>query len=420
MLKSNILKKLYILLTIVFVCSITFNSNQILAEEKGKEASIYKPTEKTTGLVKNPAMGWVLYLDAFNQMTNDDMPDINKGVFDADLFWNAFDESGATDKASIFYIRAPWSYFEPKEGKYAWDHDSNYKKLINHALENNIKLSFRVYMDSQDSFQQATPDYVKEAGAKGYNNTFWTPYINDEVFLEKFTRFIEAFGEEYNDPSKVDFVDGMGLGHWGEGHGIRSDNSQPGNVNTSVKIITETYRNAFANVLLGPQQGGALANQAEDLVKSNKYDILRRDSFGMAQYFNQDDIDYYVDKLLNEGIPLFAENGWNYFAHDFEKYMNENGAPFSNIRDMLEASLSDALAARANTFDFRVPEDAIEWMKNEDLVDEFVDKGGYRFVPTALEFPTSITTNDYLTVKSNWKNTGIGKMPNNRPAWDYK
>src|SRR5699024_3841136 len=115
-----------------------------------------------------------------------------------------------------------------------------------------------------------------------------------------------------------------------------------------------------------------------------------------------------------------AENGWNYFAHDFEKYMNENGAPFSNIRDMLEASLSDALAARANTFDFRVPEDAIEWMKNEDLVDEFVDKGGYRFVPTALEFPTSITTNDYLTVKSNWKNTGIGKMPNNRPAWDYK
>src|SRR5699024_11470469 len=67
------------------------------------------------------------------------------------------------------------------------------------------------YMDSQDSFQQATPDYVKEAGAKGYNNTFWTPYINDEVFLEKFTRFIEAFGEEYNDPSKVDFVDGMGL-----------------------------------------------------------------------------------------------------------------------------------------------------------------------------------------------------------------
>ncbi|CQR45955.1 bifunctional 2',3'-cyclic nucleotide 2'-phosphodiesterase/3'-nucleotidase precursor protein [Paraliobacillus sp. PM-2] len=414
--KKNINKTLYLLLSMVIVLAVSILPNS----SEAAETNTYYPTEKTTGVVKNPAMGWVLYLDAFGQMTNGDMPDINKGVFDAELFWNAFDTSGATDKASIFYIRAPWSFFEPEEGKYAWDHDPNYKKLINHALENDLNLAFRVYIDSQDSYQQATPEYVKTAGAKGYTNTFWTPYVNDQVFLDKLTKFIAAFGEEYDDPAKVDFIDGMGLGAWGEGHNIQVDSSQPGNVNTAVETITTAYRNAFHHVLLGPQQGGALASHAEDLVLSNEYDILRRDSFGMPMYFTQTDVDYYVGKLLNEGIPLYAENGWNYFAHDFEGYMNRNGNPFSTIRSMLEASLGDALAARANTFDFRVPEDAQEWMKNEDLVDEFIDKGGYRFVPVSLTAPTSVESNNYFVVESNWKNTGIGKIPNNRPAWDYK
>src|SRR5699024_6087318 len=118
--------------------------------------------------------------------------------------------------------------------------------------------SFRVVMDSQDGYQQGTPEYVKKSGAKGYLNTFWNPYINDEIFLEKFTKFIDAFGKKYNDPSKVDFIDAMGIGAWGEGHNIQSDESQPGDVNTSAEIIANVYRIAFDKVLLGGQQGGAL------------------------------------------------------------------------------------------------------------------------------------------------------------------
>lgn len=201
-----------------------------------EESYTYQPEEKETGLVKNPAMGWVLYLDAFNQMINDDMPDINKGVFHPEEFWQAFDESGATEKASIFYVRAPWSFFEPEEGEYAWnDENSNYYKLIDHALNNDLKLAFRVYVDSQDSYTQATPEYVKNAGAKGVIKDHWTPYVNDKVFLEKFTKFIEAFGAEYDDPDKVDFIDGMGLGNWGEGHQIPHDSTQTGTIYTATK-----------------------------------------------------------------------------------------------------------------------------------------------------------------------------------------
>ncbi|WP_062106353.1 FIMAH domain-containing protein [Bacillus niameyensis] len=359
-------------------------------------------------------------------MVDDNIPDINKCVMDPPLFWESFDHSGATEKASIFYLRAPWSFFEPEEGQFAWDDpSSNYYALVQGALDRGLKLSFRVYMDSQNSWQQVTPQYVIDAGAKGYNNngyheTLWTPYINDAVFLDKFTKFIAAFGEKYNDPSKVDFVDAMGLGAWGEGHNIRQDSSQPGNVNTSVKTIATAYEKAFDKVLKGGQQGGALANISESLVDSNHYDIFRRDSFGMPQYFGESDKAYYVNRMLGLGIPVFAENGWNYFAHDFEKYMNQNGNPFSSIRELLEVSLRDAKDARANTFDLRVPEDAAEWMKNEDLVDDFIVNGGYRFVPTNFTFPTTIQSSDYVTVTSEWKNTALGKMPNNRPAWGYK
>src|SRR5699024_3042536 len=94
------------------------------------------------------------------------------------------------------------------------------------------------------------------------------------------------------------------------------------------------------------------------------------------------------------------------FAHDYEAYSKAHDCPYSNIRDMLEASLSDVLKTRANTFDFRVPEDAIEWMKNEDLVDEFINKVGYRLVPRSLTVPTIIDSNDNIIIESQWENKG--------------
>lgn len=99
-------------------------------------------------------MGWVLYCDGFGQMTDDSMPDMNKCVVDQAKFWTAFDDFGATDKATTFYLRAPWSYFEPEEGAFAWDNDEDYQELIQHALDKGLKLSFRVYMDIKIHFNK--------------------------------------------------------------------------------------------------------------------------------------------------------------------------------------------------------------------------------------------------------------------------
>lgn len=413
-----------------FVIAISFS---ILVASNSNAAQVtVSPTEKINGLIRNPGMGWVIYCDAFGQMVSNNIPDYNKGVFYPELFWQTLDSSGATDKASIFYLRAPWSFYETSEGNYAWDDkNSNFYKLVQGALDRGLKLSFRVYVNSKDSWQQATPNYVKMAGASGYMSNggnaqgesipLWNAFANDQVFLSKLKVFITAFGNKYNDPDTVDFIDGMGLGNWGELHGIRYDNAQPGNNQTAVlNEVTNAYREAFPLILLGAQQGGPANQYSHNINVSNKYDILRRDSMGMPRWLSNNDKKYYAVNVEKKRIPLFAENGWNYFAHDFEGYMAKNGTPFTSIRDMLVYSLNDVITSRANTFDLRVPEDALEWMRNEDLVDDFIVNGGYRLSPTSLTYPDSIESNTYLTIHSEWKNTAIGILPNNRPAWNYK
>jgi len=112
------------------------------------------PTENTDGLLKNPAMGWMLYVDN----TADAFENPEK-------YWADF--GAAADYASILLIRAPWSQFESEEGRYAWLYDDNYKRLIQGARDRGLKLALEVFVNSQDAYRQATPDYVREAGAEG-------------------------------------------------------------------------------------------------------------------------------------------------------------------------------------------------------------------------------------------------------------
>lgn len=392
---------------------------------------VYQPKEMKEGLIRNPGMGLILYLDAFWQMTNNLLPDINKGIYQPDLFWKAFDECGATDVATTFYMRVPWSFVEPERGAYAWkDPNSNFNKLVNGARERGLRLAFRIYVDSKDSYTQATPEYVKEDGAKGTIKDRWTPYADDEVFLKDFKKFIAAFGEEYNNPEEVDFIDGMGLGDWGEGHRIPMNNGWP--LDRVLDSIASYYRASFPDVLLGIAEGSALAGYAKScVIKGNKivtYDIRRRDSFGMTAYYSQGDRNDYSDYVINRQVPIFAENGWNYFGHrtdnpdEFNKYTTGAGTKFESVRHMLEYTmLTDVLPSRANTFDLRVPEDAQIWMseENRDLVNKFVNEGGYRFVPERIVFP-SRSEGKKLTIEYQFRNLGVGILPNATEAYKNK
>ncbi len=57
--------------------------------------------------------------------------------------------------------------------------------------ERGMRLAFRINVDSRDQGQN-TPLYVKEAGAKGFqdpnNSQIWSPYPDDAVFQQKYEK----------------------------------------------------------------------------------------------------------------------------------------------------------------------------------------------------------------------------------------
>lgn len=389
----------------------------------------YSPSEKTSGTLRNPGQGLSVYIDGYSGIFSNKRPKYDNGLRYPELFWHFLDSIGASEKLNVLYIRLPWSEMEPSEGQYIWNNDPKYLELIQGALHRKLRLAFRVYFDSGDSYQQATPNWVRTAGAKGYTSgtnawspegnaiSCWNPYNNDVVFLQKVRNFINAFGAKYNDPSIVDYIDANGMGLWGEGNHPAFDNSQPNNNRNWVfTTIATYYRTAFPDILLGVQN----ANENDEVtvnITRQITDIYRRDSFGATQWLSESDKAFYANEVKN-GIPLFAENAWNAFNPIVNPNYYKNWG-FDSPEGMIKADYRDVKAARANSADLRIPSDAVLWMKT-NLVDSLVNNLGYRLVPSNLYIDNLIQDKDSLHFFSTWSNNGWGCFPNSCPAWNHK
>ncbi|OAB43538.1 dockerin type I domain-containing protein [Paenibacillus antarcticus] len=371
---------------------------------------IKTPIEDTTSIIKNPAMGWMLYVEEFggpgNAMTG----------MTAEEYWETVDPH--RESANILYIRVPWSRMEPTEGHYAWNEDENYKKYVQGALDRNIRLAFRVVIDSQDVHMQATPQFVFDAGARGVgtasNSNFKSPIVTDLVFRAKFENFVKAFSKEYDDPSIVDFVDAGGMGYWGEMYTF-SHSMTKAEKDDTFKWIVNLYADKFKHVLLGQQDASSFDMALQDWAYKEKGFILRRDSYGSPVYFDQTQKDRIVARWPD--VPVFAENCYQNFVSRASSCDGKN----KPIHDMLTRVVNDALYTHANTLDLRHPEDVIEFATNNaDLVEKFALQGGYRFVLNDVSYPAVMDSNKSYKIYHSWKNTGVGKLPNDLLNWGYK
>src|SRR5699024_11817024 len=120
------------------------------------------------------------------------------------------------------------------------------------------------------------------------------PYFDDSIFLSKLHNFVKAFAKEYDDPSRVDFVDAYGLGRWGEGHGVTLKDQS--NYKMVIEIVTCFYARHFNKILTVYN----LSKNDWHLSKPLVYDKLgflpRRDGIGSHWY---DDTEReYMDELF--------------------------------------------------------------------------------------------------------------------------
>lgn len=414
---------LYVSLSYAYLmANIGINEDSLLLIRKDKRIQgnyIIQIEPEIQNIVRNPLMGWAIYCDAYN-------PDME--------FWNKFDNIvvegyekpfKASDYATHLYIRWPWSAFERSEGEYAWEYDDFLNLLEDGAIERGLKLAYRIYVDSRDYPTQSSPDYLREAGVQGFisNTKIWSPYPDDPIFQEKYEKFIKAFAERYNNLSKVEYIDGYGLGKWGEGHSVIYKNN--GNRENVFKWIIDLYSKYFTEIPLALNYHRLIASEKEwgtpDANSENllnyayeKGYILRHDAFGMGDYYG--DFEKKIVKKYFPKKPIIAENGW---WHNGTTHWKGDPNGYKLWRDVWEQTLMDALNANANILDLRNISETKSWFTTSfDLVEEFVSKGGYRIYPDSISLPKKIKRNQEIKIVHRWSNIGFGVCPTNIKPWN--
>ncbi|MBV5348107.1 hypothetical protein JZU61_00295 [bacterium] len=388
----------------------------------------------TTSVLRNPCVGWAIYCEGweFENTWRSIYPQVN-----AVNFWKQMDSVYAHKYATHIYIRILWSALEPEEGKYAWIYSKEFIKFIQEAKKRDLKLSFRVYCSTKSRTEEGTPKYVFDAGATyswDYGKRFGKEYqirdayMDDPVFLEKFEKFVEAFAQKFDDPDVTDYVDGFGVGWWGEGHhnNIRDKDNLP----MLIDKITGFYYKYFKNIITvynlahGHPDPTVISDfeMAKELVYEQRGFIPRRDGLG-SHWFSRGDRDM-MHYYFFPNSPLIGE-GCYWLSNPVEnldpKSSLDTRFAMKDWPVTLKKGLDDALNFHYNTFDLRVPSEAkilIEDMP--DQVQRFINHGGYRFIPENITFSNSASVGGNISVTHTWKNSGVGLLPNNHPNWNKK
>ncbi len=397
---KNIFCLYFLLTTTLSACAKSPDSFK--KTESEPELKILEPKPNKTSLIKNPLMGWGIYSDAYNPNPS---------------FWKEFDALQIKKYATHLYIRWPWSAFEPSKGQYAWDNDPFLIELINGAKERGLKLAFRVYVDSRDYNSCSTPSYVIDAGAKGIigNTNQWSPYPDDNIFQSNYAEFVKAFAKRFDNADSVDFVDGFGLGLWGEGHSMILQDDE--NYDQMYKWIVNLYSETFKNVLVAINYHAEIKKDRLDWAYNEKDYILRHDAFGMGYYylnFERDMVKSHFPKR-----PVIAESGW--WHNGTNHWQHDDPANYKTWRDVWAQTLKDALEGRANILDLRNISEATSWIQTApDLVQKFIEEGGYRLYPSKITLPKEIKSDTSFEIQHEWQNLGVGVCPNNLKQWNYK
>ena len=194
-----------------FAFSLTLKMGSAVTPSPVAAETVTVRTQDTGVALVNPAMGWTMHFYS-NVPTN-----YGSKLSPADTL---DDFPGL----STVYLRLPWAYLEPEEGKYNWAIlDTPAQRWIAKGKRIALRLTC-----SENWMKFATPEWVKNAGAKGtfyefgkgrvaQSNT-WDPFFDDPVFLKKLDAFLAAVARRYDGNPNVEFIDVGTYGMWGEGH----------------------------------------------------------------------------------------------------------------------------------------------------------------------------------------------------------
>jgi len=354
----------------------------------------------TGAALENPGMGWVLHF-------YDNVPaHYGSRLAPSDTL---DDFPGLT----VVYLRIPWSYLEPEEGKFNW---SVVDGPAQRWIAKGKQVAFR-FSCSESWMRWATPEWVSKAGAKGHDfkvgtgvvegGPFWEPDYDDPVFLEKLDRFLAAAAARYDGCPEVAFVDVGSFGVWGEGH-TGASTRLPYSAAT-VKRHIDLHLKHFKRTLLAANDDFADSGRGQETIDYAlaKGLTLRDDSIlvqgGKNAYFHAAMAQPFWPRL-----PVILES--EHYGPSKERGNWKDGSQYLQAVEEYHASYA-----------------SIHWWpreflaENKDLVDRINRRLGYRLVPAEVSWPKSVPAGGELRLAAAWKNVGVAPcLPGGWPAITLK
>ncbi len=225
----------------LFAAACVSGGNGVVEKTDGNRVS-YKFADNKKPLV-NAGMGWVHHY--YSGRTG------NYGYY--------LEPSDSLDwfpGANVQYMRIPWAFVEPEDGKFNW---SVFDTPAQRYVEKGKKFAIRINC-CEHWIPWATPKWLKDKGCKGVqfpvrrgpdpNGACWEPDYLDPIYLEHLERLIKALAERYDGNPNVAFIDIGTFGLWGEGH-TGASSKLPRDVQIkAVKLQIDIYTKYFKKTQL--------------------------------------------------------------------------------------------------------------------------------------------------------------------------
>jgi hypothetical protein len=342
-----------------------------------------QPTHNDTALV-NPQMGWTFHF--YSNIPGN--------------YGSRLEPSNTLDDfpgLSTIYLRLPWSYIEPEEGTLNW---SIVDAPAQRWIDKGLKVAFR-FTCSESWMRYATPQWVQEAGAKGYNFTFgkgvvengehWEPDYNDPVFLAKYENFLAKAEERYDGNPNVAFIDVGSFGVWGEGHTFASTRITYSA--ETVKRHIDLYAKHFTKTILAANDDFAFQGE-ETIEYARKKGMTLRDDSILVQpppnsYFHAGMAQDFWPRL-----PVILEN--EHYGSSKERGAWGDGS-------LLLKAVEEYHASYASIHWW--PEVFLEEQRN--LIHQINQRLGYRLELREAGWPEKVPVDATLTIQMKWANVGV-------------
>ena len=357
------------------------------SERNTSDMNVVKLQDTGKALV-NPDMGWTMHFYS-NIISN---------------YGSKLEPSDTLDDfpgLSTVYLRVPWSFLEPREGWFNWSLlDTPAQRWISKGK----KIAMRISC-SESWMRYATPEWVEQAGAKGYDFTpgkgvvedgiYWEPDYGDPVFLEKLENFLAAMAQRYDGNENVAFIDIGSYGVWGEGHTHAStkleysDDVKKKHIDLHCKYFRNTLL-CISDDYVGPSAPGR--NFPVSDYALSKGVTLRDDSI-MVQPPPRS---WYHDEMAQEFWPHFP------VILEHEHYggsLNRGAWDKSLFLESVE--------------DYHASYMSIHWWprillnENRDVIDKINLRMGYRLQLREAFWPRSVRLGEPFTIKTKWANAGV-------------